>query len=91
MSPNGQFGTNDLRKALKKLKFTPQKQSGSSHQKWRVPKNIKISSGQRPFIIVIQGKKTYIRPTCDGYIKQLLKFGFTFDDLKKCFKKRKLN
>lgn len=81
MPRNGQFGTKELTRLLKRLGFVSQKSVGSSHQKWAVPKGTTIKPGQRPFIIVVKNKKSYMLPTCNGYIKQIKSFGFDTDEL----------
>lgn len=79
--PTKSFGTKKLVGVLKNLLFTPQKQSGSSHHKWRVSDDIEVKPGQRPFITVILNKKTYVPPTCSSYLSQLRKFGYSKKDL----------
>ena len=79
------FGSTNLCSLLKKLNFSPVKQKGSSHQKWRPPNNLNKPDG-RPFLIVIQGKKQYPMRTCNSYIKQLVQFGFDFEKIKKHLK-----
>ena len=79
MSRNTQFGSTELCKVLKGLGFVKKKSVGSSHEKWSVPKNTRLNPGQRPFIIVVKNKKTYLLPTCKGYIREIRALGFMID------------
>lgn len=74
-----------LCKALENLGFTPEKQNGTSHQKWSLPKGKKIPIESRTFIIVVLGKKQYFPPSVSGYLRQIRSFGFTNDEIIKAF------
>ncbi|MCJ7740671.1 hypothetical protein MUP32_05165 [Candidatus Microgenomates bacterium] len=82
------FGSKEYSKCLLCLGFTPQRQTGSSHRKYKAPQNILITAG-RDFIIVIQGKKAYDPHTCSKIIKQLIRLGIKKDDILKCFDRKK--
>ena len=75
------FDSNDLIKCLICLGFKPKKRTGSSHHKYTSP--IKVSSGQRNFIIVIEGRK-YDPITLKKCYKQIQKLGFTEKEINKC-------
>jgi hypothetical protein len=75
------FGSKELCKCLIKLKFVPNKTSGSSHQKYGIPGNKKALLGQRPFIIVILGRRQYDPHTCSGYIRQIKNLGFKSEEI----------
>lgn len=76
------FGSRDLCQFLTNLKFIPNKISGSSHQKYDLPKNMPCPSGFRPFVIVILGRKQYDPHTSSNYIRQLKNLGITDKELK---------
>ncbi|OGK21652.1 hypothetical protein A3C23_02650 [Candidatus Roizmanbacteria bacterium RIFCSPHIGHO2_02_FULL_37_13b] len=82
------FGTVQLCKALTNLGFTPEKQCGTSHQKYNVPSSKIVPDGLRPFIEVVHGRKQYFPPTVSGYLTQLKRLGFTNDEITKAFAKK---
>lgn len=79
------FGTLQLCKALENLGFTPQKQNGTSHQKYFVPKDKNVPKSVRPFITVVHGRKQYFPPICAGYLRQIEIFGFSKDEIVQAF------
>lgn len=81
------FGSLDFAKCLKCLGFSSYRQVGSSHLKYKLPSNIKMTTG-RDFIILIQGKKSYDPHTCSKIINQLVKLGIKEDEIMKCFKRK---
>lgn len=80
------FGSLQLCKALINLGFSPEKQGGTSHQKWTVPKNRKLPLNSRTFIEVIQGRKQFYPPSVSGYMRQLRQLGFTTEEILNAFK-----
>lgn len=76
------FGSLQLCKCLEHLGFIPEKQHGTSHQKWRVAHNRKIPIGTRPFITVVLGRKEYFPPTVSGYLRQLKQLGFNIEEIR---------
>lgn len=85
---NFSFGSKEYIECLKCLGCTPRKQIASSHQKYSLPSHLKIK-GQRDFIIVIQGKKTYDPNTSSKIIKQLVRYGFKEKEILQCFKRKR--
>ena len=78
------FGSRDLRKCLECLGFKEQPSVGSSHLKYTVPKEKSTKVGIRPFFIVILGKKTYDPNTASKIIKQIIRLGFTTEEIFTC-------
>jgi len=76
------FGTKELCKCLEKLGFTC-KGIKSSHVKFNLPKNRKISAGLRPFMIVQLGKKNYDSYIANRYVSELKKLGFNKEEIEK--------
>ena len=79
------FGTKELIKALKRLRLKPKKQVGSSHQIWQPNTSKKPIHGQRPFVTVIQNKKQFCKKTCNGYYRELIRLGYTIEEVNEAF------
>ncbi len=73
------FGSGELHKCLKKLGFYPE-DSSSSHVKYYHKDG---KRGEYPFIMLQMGKKTYGHNSCNRYIQELKKFGFTKEEIEK--------
>lgn len=73
------FGTKELHQCLIKLGFTPDN-SNSSHIKYYHQQG---KVGQYPFIMVQVGKKNYGKNSCQRYIQELKKFGFSKKEIEK--------
>lgn len=73
------FGTKELQECLIKLGFIP-KDSNSSHIKYYHQEG---KAGQYPFIMIQAGKKTYGTNSCNRYIQEIKKFGFSKKDIEK--------
>lgn len=77
------FGTKTLIACLLCLSFTKAPSSGSSHQKFSLTGR-KVTSGVRPFMIVILNRKSYDPVTQRRYITQLKRLGFTQKEIETC-------
>lgn len=75
------FGSRELCKCLKTLKFIPKPQSKSSHVKYGAPPGIDCPPGMRPFMVVQMGRKTYHPHTRSRYISEIKKFGFKKEEI----------
>ena len=58
---------------------------GTSHIKYDVPIGVKVAPGQRSFIMIQMGFKNYDKNACSRYISELKAFGFTREEILKCF------
>lgn len=76
------FGTKQLCKCLEKLNFIS-KGHNSSHVKYFMPKNRKIPTGLRPFMIVQLGRKCFDPYICNRYISEIKKLGFCKEEIEK--------
>ncbi len=74
------FGSKELSKCLTKLGLEPQRGIGSSHTKYKL-KSKKVPVGMRPFIIVIEGRKTYDPHTASSYLRQIRNLGFSAEEI----------
>lgn len=82
------FGSRDLIRCLANLGFTPEKQLGTSHQKFTSPKEkASRNPGQRPFVIVQHGQKQYDPHARTRYLRQVMNLGFTEKEIVEAFKK----
>ncbi|MBI5452159.1 hypothetical protein HY945_01740 [Candidatus Gottesmanbacteria bacterium] len=82
------FGSKELVRCLFNLGFTPRKQLGTSHQKFIPPyKKIPYNPSQRSFMIVQQGQKEYDPHARTRYIRQIMNFGFSEEEILKAFRK----
>lgn len=84
MSFNSTFGSSRLKKCLIALGFKQEPQVGSRHLKYSTPRP--VQKGQRPFMIILQNKKTYDPITCKNIIKELKILGFSEEEISKCMK-----
>ena len=83
------YGSSDLVKCLISLGFTPLKQHGTSHQKYRPPNHkLKNIPGNRSFIIVQLGQKEFDPHARTRYIRQILNFGYTQEEILKSFNRK---
>ena len=78
------FGSKELCKCLLCLGFKPKPQKASSHVKYRVPPDKEASCGNRPFVTVILGRKTYDPTTRGRYMTQIKQKGFSKKEILKC-------
>lgn len=77
------FGSRELYKCLIKLGFNPLAQKGTSHLKFSPPKGKVVSQGTRPFMIIQLNIKTYDPHSASRYINQIMKFGFSKEEIYK--------
>lgn len=81
------FGDREAKKALKKLGFIISESKGKgSHAKATHPNRKPAPERQRPFII-IKKRKEYSKPFREDFIKEIMAFGFTKDEVIKAFRK----
>jgi len=73
------FGSRELINCLKILGFSQKPQVGSRHLKFSTDRAHKI--GERSFIIVLQNKKLFDPVTQGKYVKQIMKWGFTEEEI----------
>jgi hypothetical protein len=78
------FGAAQLISCLKCLGFTQKPQVGSRHLKYSSPRP--VQKGQRPFIIVLQGKSAYDPITCKNIIREIKLLGFTGEEITACMR-----
>lgn len=57
--------------------------SNSSHGVFDLPKGIKPSDGERPFIVIQKGRKQFDKHSCNRYLSQLKAKGFKKKDIEK--------
>ncbi len=87
MALTPRYGSRELVKCLLILGFTlNRKQAGTSHIKYTPPLGIQIKAGERSFIMVQMGIKTYDTNACNRYIKQIKDFGFKEQEILNGFK-----
>ncbi len=70
--------------ALINLGFSKCPEVGSRHCKYRYPRA--IEAGQRPFVILLNGKKEYDPITCENIVKQIKKFGYDDNQIQEALK-----
>jgi len=80
------FGSRQLCKCLEQLGFKSLPQKATSHVKYEPPKGIDPLHGQRPFIMVQLGIKTYDQNACSRYISQIKFFDFSREEIIKLLK-----
>jgi len=80
------FGSHQLCECLEQLGFKPLLQKATSHVKYKPPVGIDPVHGQRPFIMVQLGFKTYDQNACSRYISQIKSFGFNREEIIKHLK-----
>ena len=73
------FGSKELIRCLIDLGFIQQRKIASRHLKFKCPK--KHSAGERSFIEVLQGKSEFDPITQKKIVNNLLKHGFTKDQI----------
>ena len=81
------FGSRELINCLLCLGFTKKNSTGSSHIKYACHK--RITTGIRPFIIVILHRKDYDPHTKSSYLKQIQNLGYASDQIDACMLKTK--
>ena len=80
------FSSDDYCKFLLKHGFTVTGNKGTSHQKYKPPKSLKIPQGVRPFVVVVLNRKSYDPITASKIRKQLIKLGLSLETVKDLFK-----
>jgi len=85
------FGSSELIRCLKILGFSPKSQDGTSHVKFEAPSQKESQeSRERPFIIVILGRKDFDPHSQSRYINQIFqKTGIAKKEIKKCLTQKK--
>lgn len=79
------YGSKELVACVLQLGFTiRRKQSGTSHIKYDPPKTTQVAAGQRSYIMIQMGIKTYDKNACSRYISELKAFGFTREQILEC-------
>lgn len=81
MAVTPKFGSRELIHCLVQLGFKPLRQYGTRHQKFIPPTKVKVSAGQRSFIMVQLNIKTYDSNACSRYISQIKSLGFSRDQI----------
>lgn len=81
------FGSRELYNCLINLGFTPLKQKGTSHLKFLPPKSKRVLQAMRPFIMMQMGEKTFDPHSASRYIRQIIQFGFSEEEIVKALKK----
>lgn len=79
------YGSRELVKCLQCLGFSPKPQRATSHIKYIPPRHKKINPNIRPFLIVQLGRKTYDPHAQTRYIRQIMNFSFSKEEIENCF------
>ena len=88
MAVTPKYGSRELVNCLESLGFSlRRKQSGTSHVKYDPPSYIKVNPGERSFIMVQLGVKTYDTNACSRWINQIKAFGFSREEVIKALAK----
>ena len=81
------FGSKELVRCLTNLHFSAKKQLATSHQKFYPPAQKAVRTpGQRSFIMVQLGQKEYDPHARTRYLRQIMNFGYTQEDILAAFK-----
>jgi hypothetical protein len=81
------FGSKELVRCLTNLHFTAKKQLATSHQKFFPPAQKAVhTAGQRSFIMVQMRQKEYDPHARTRYLRQIMNFGYSEDDILTAFK-----
>jgi hypothetical protein len=87
MAITPKYGSRELVNCLNNLGFSQEPQTATRHVKFKTPQSITINPGQRSFIMVQLGIKTFDSNTCPRYITEIKNFGFSRETIIKNLKK----